>query len=102
ERQARGSADLDLLPLVEDVLLDLLPVLVALRQHVLHEAVQVGLGGGPNWHTCANKNPQQDCGQSMAFHSFSPFRAGRYEGWQMYETNRRRIWLPERVFCLSP
>ena len=43
-RQLTRAADLDPVVLVEDVLLELLPVVVAPRDHLLHERVEIGLG----------------------------------------------------------
>jgi hypothetical protein len=45
DREARGAAQLELLALVEDVLLQLFPVVVPAGDHLVHERVEVGLGG---------------------------------------------------------
>src|SRR6185437_3568933 len=47
ESQPAGSVERDLLALVEDVLLELLPVVVAARDDVLHEGVEDGLRRRP-------------------------------------------------------
>src|SRR5262249_13885807 len=45
DRQPRGAAELEALALVEDVLLQLLPVFVAVRENLTHEPVEVRLLG---------------------------------------------------------
>src|SRR6185295_1858364 len=42
EQRLRRTPKLDALLLVEDVLLNLLPVVVAAKQHLLHEGVELG------------------------------------------------------------
>src|SRR2546428_4407971 len=44
DRDASRPPDVQRFPLVEDVLLQLLPVLVAFGQHLFHEGVEIGLG----------------------------------------------------------
>ena len=65
-------ADVDALALVEHVLLQLLPVLVALRQHLAHEGIEIGL--------CRQGDTGEDqCGndaQSSSVQFFRPM-AGR-------------------------
>jgi len=42
----RGAPEVDGFPFVEDVLLKFFPVVVAARENLAHENVEVGLGGG--------------------------------------------------------